>query len=225
MTTGSPGPARIVRCRLAVPWSMSSRVVCPHARPRPPTRISGATAAQRRPAPARRTCAGPAVCRSAGPNVAGCGRRRRSAQLSFADLDPSADCRCATPPSSSSTWRPPAAAPSKARRRTLRRDHRDRRGQGARRRGARRIRHPGRPAARDPAADRAADRHHHRDGAATPRRSTRCCRCFWSSPAARCWWRTTPGSTSASCSGRRSSATSPGPARRCCARCGWPAGC
>ena len=52
--------------------------------------------------------------------------------------------RCARPPSSSSTWRPPAAAPPAT---EPRRDHRDRRGQGARRRGARRTRHTRRSAA------------------------------------------------------------------------------
>ena len=49
-----------------------------------------------------------------------------------------------------------------------RRHHRDRGGQSARRCGARRVRHPCRPATQHPAADRATDRHHHGDGVRCP---------------------------------------------------------
>ena len=84
-------------------------------------------------------------------------------QLSFADVDAAAERRCATPPSWSSTWRPPAAGPPRAGP-AVRRDHRNRGGQGPRRSGAGRVRHAGRPRPRHPAADRAADRHHLGDG-------------------------------------------------------------
>ena len=58
------------------------------------------------------------------------------------------------------------------------RDHRDRRGQGARRRGARRVPDPGRPGQRDPAVHQRADRHHRRRWSPPRRGSTRCCRRF-----------------------------------------------
>ena len=67
------------------------------------------------------------------------------------------------------------------RRARRRRDHRDRRGQGARRRGAGRARHPGQPGRADPAVHHRADRHHPGHAAARPRRSSRCCRASWSS--------------------------------------------
>ncbi len=92
-----------------------------------------------------------------------------------------------------------------------RRDHRDRRGQGARRRGARRTRHARRPGPEHPAADRRAHRHHLGDGVRRARRSTRCCPRSWSSPAARCWSPTTPASTSGSCAPPPSAARSPWP--------------
>ena len=80
--------------------------------------------------------------RSAGPAVARHHLRRRGP----------GDHRRAAPPS----------------RRRLRRDHRDRRGQGARRRGPRRARHAGRPGPQHPAADRRAHRDHHGDGVRRP---------------------------------------------------------
>ena len=88
------------------------------------------------------------------------------------------------------------ARPAAARRHLLRRrprddrrlgrgrldDHRDRRGQGARRRGARRVPDPGQPAHRDPAVHRGAHRHHQLDGRRRARRSSRRCRRSSSSP-------------------------------------------
>ncbi len=115
------------------------------------------------------------------------------------------------PHSSSSTSRPPASRATAAADGIVRRDHRDRRGQGARRRDHRRVRHPGRPAAHHPAADRRTHRDHHRDGARCPDHRRRCCRCSWSSPTARCWWRTTPDSTSGFSGPPPSNAASPGP--------------
>ena len=79
-------------------------------------------------------------------------------------------------------------------------DHRDRRGQGARRRGARRVPDPGQPAHRDPAVHRGADRHHQLDGGRRARRSSRRCRRSSSSRPAACWSPTTRRSTSASSS-------------------------
>ena len=127
--------------------------------------------------------------------------------------------RCARSRSSCSTWRPPAA------RRTTRRDHRDRRGEGARRRAARRAGHAGRPGHRGAAEHRRAHRHHHRDGHRRAAAARRCCRRCWSSCAARCWSRTTPRSTPGSCAPPASGTGSRGRARRCCARRGSPAPC
>ena len=79
-------------------------------------------------------------------------------------------------------------------------DHRVRCGQGPRRRGARRVPDPGQSRRGHPGVHHRADRHHRPDGDRAPRGSPRCCPASWSSPAARCWSRTTRRSTSASSS-------------------------
>ena len=79
-------------------------------------------------------------------------------------------------------------------------DHRDRRGQGARRRGARRVPDAGQPARRDPARSSPCSPASPTRWWPRPRRSTRRCRPSSSSPRAACWSRTTRRSTSASSS-------------------------
>ncbi len=80
-----------------------------------------------------------------------------------------------------------------------RRDHRDRRGEGARRRADRRAGHARR------SGHRACRRTSSPSPASPPRwsrarrRCPACCRRCWSSSPARCWWRTTPRSTPGSC--------------------------
>ena len=59
-----------------------------------------------------------------------------------------------------------------------RRDHRDRRGQGARWGGARRVRHPGQPRPLDPSDDHRAHRDHRRPWSSPRRASPRCCPAF-----------------------------------------------
>ena len=73
--------------------------------------------------------------------------------------------RCATRRSSWSTSRPPAA------RRAADGDHRDRRGAGVRRRGARRVPDAGQPRHAHHAVRQRAHRHHRRDGVPRRRRS------------------------------------------------------
>ena len=80
------------------------------------------------------------------------------------------------------------------------RDHRDRRGQGARRRGARRVPDPGRPRRADPAVHLGAHRHHRRDGrrrAAARLRAAGLPRVRRRHREHACWSRTTRRSTSA----------------------------
>ena len=61
-------------------------------------------------------------------------------------------------------------------------DHRDRRGQGPRRRGARRVPDAGQPAPGDPAVHRGAHRHHRLDGRHRPADRAGAARSSWSSP-------------------------------------------
>ena len=103
-------------------------------------------------------------------------------------------------------------------------DHRDRRGQGARRRGARRVPDPGQPAHRDPAVHRRAHRHQQRDGRPTRPASSRRCRRSSSSPPAPCWSPTTRRSTSGSSSTSTSSRAGPGRRSRWSTRPSWRAG-
>ena len=90
-------------------------------------------------------------------------------------------------------------------------DHRDRRGQGARRRGARRVPDPGQPGRADPAVHRGAHRHHRLDGRRRPADRAASCRRSSSSPAAACWSPTTRRSTSASSSTSPPSRATPWP--------------
>ena len=78
------------------------------------------------------------------------------------------------------------------------RDHRDRRGQGARRRGPRRVPDAGGPGRPDPALHPGADRHHRRDGRRRPADRAGAARLPRVLPAAPCSSRTTRRSTSAS---------------------------
>ena len=89
-------------------------------------------------------------------------------------------------------------------------DHRDRRGQGPRRRGARRVPDPGQPARgrsrrSSPSSPASPTR-----WSATRRPSSRRCPRSWSSPQAACWWPTTRRSTSASSALRQPRRTTPG---------------
>ena len=79
-------------------------------------------------------------------------------------------------------------------------DHRDRRGQGARRRGARRVPDPGQPAHRRSRRSSPCSPASPTRWSPTPRRSSRRCRRSSSSPPAACWSPTTRRSTSASSS-------------------------
>ena len=78
-------------------------------------------------------------------------------------------------------------------------DHRDRCGQGARRRGARRVPDPGASRGVDPAVHLRPHRHHRCDGRRRPAAGRRHSPRSWSSPAAACWSPTTRRSTSGSC--------------------------
>ena len=94
-------------------------------------------------------------------------------------------------------------------------DHRDRRGQGARRRGARRVPDPGQPAHRRSRRSSRCSPASPTPWSATRRRSSRRCRRSSSSPRARCWSPTTRRSTSASSSASRPGRACPGRRSRC----------
>ena len=79
-------------------------------------------------------------------------------------------------------------------------DHRDRRGQGPRRRGARRVPDAGPPERADPAVHLGADRHHQRDGRRRPPDRVGAAGLPGVRARHACWSRTTPRSTSASSS-------------------------
>ena len=87
-------------------------------------------------------------------------------------------------------------------------DHRDRRGQGPRRGGARRVPDPGRPGPPDPAVHRRADRHHQRDGGRRARASGAALPAFLEfARRVPSWSPTTRPTTSVSC---KAPATAPG---------------
>ena len=108
-------------------------------------------------------------------------------------------------------------------------DHRGRRGQGPRRRGARRVPDPGQPRRADPAVHPGAHRHHRRDGRRRRRDRVGAARVPGVRRAAPCSSRTTRRSTSGSCAPRpqrhgpavaaRSGSSTPpaGPAGAACA--------
>ena len=104
-------------------------------------------------------------------------------------------------------------------------DHRDRRGEGARRRGARRVRHPGRSRAVDPAADHHADRDHRLDGLRRPTDRRGAAVVPGVHPGHACWSRTTRRSTSGSSRPPAPGSGCPGRVPRWWTPSGWPARC